>query len=131
MRAGLGLRSGVRRRGREREIVFERSKVPMLKDEGWNGSSPSSHVQSDRAEPREAHEDQSVRFDTVEDVLSRAEIIPVVPRSSCVRALFLLFAEAEEVVEIELTVELLEGSNPSLSLVTPAQKDSWAINGQR
>ena len=92
----------------------------MLNDERRNFSPTGGHVQSNRAKSRQAHEDQSVGPDLVEDFLGSAEFVPVMAWLLCVRALLLLFAQVKQVVEVELTIELLEWSNPSASIVPPA-----------
>jgi hypothetical protein len=91
----------------------------MLKDERRNFSPTGGHVQSNWAESGKAHEDQSVGLDLVEDFLGCAEFVPVVAWLIRVRALLLLSAQVKEVVEVELTVELLEWSNPSAPMVPP------------
>jgi hypothetical protein len=91
----------------------------MLEDERRNLPPAGDHVQRDRAESRKAHKDQSVGLDLVEDFLGCAELVPVVAWLIRVRALLFFFAQVKEVVEVELTVELLEWSNPSAPMVPP------------
>ena len=91
----------------------------MLNDERRNFSPTGGHVQSNRAKSRQAHEDQSVGPDLVEDFLGSAEFVPVVAWLLRVRALLLHFAQVKQVVEVELTIELLEWGNPSASIVPP------------
>lgn len=96
----------------------------MLKDERWNLSPTGSHVQRNWAKPGEAHEHDSVGSNLVEKLLGCAELVPVMAWLVCVRGLLLFIAEMKDVVEVELTIELLEWSNPSAPVVPPAQKDS-------
>ena len=101
----------------------------MLEDERRNLPPTGDHVQRNGAESQEAHEDQSVGLDPVENLLGRAELVPIVARLIRMRALLLFFAQVKEVVEVELTIELLEWSNPSAPMLPPAQKDSHTCGG--
>jgi hypothetical protein len=101
----------------------------MLKDERRYLSSTRGHVQGNYAESREAHEDESIGLDPVENFLGCPELVPVVARLIRVCALLFRFAQVKEVVEVEFMIELLEWSNPAASIVPPAQKDSQASFG--
>jgi hypothetical protein len=96
----------------------------MLEYERTDPSSTRNHVQRDRAKSEKTHEDEPVRPDLVERLLSRPKLIPIMAWLIREHAFLLLLALVEEVMEIEIVKQLLVRGDPSAPMVPPTKKNS-------